>query len=196
MSPRPVAAMPQNLTACKSAFAPAFTSEVCRKAARGGADALAACGRQRSPLRGDRTRGAIAREPPAPDFRLTARASPILAGRVRGARGPGVFRGIVASPSVISSVTSKPLVRSRTPPGHAGIGRGAGAPPADRPRKTPPLLSARRHRRAARHYASFNCPIPCRSLPSPLTSFSAPHNFHGNPHGFRQRFLRDKPRRL
>lgn len=27
--------MPQNVIACKSAFAPAYTSEVCRKAARG-----------------------------------------------------------------------------------------------------------------------------------------------------------------
>ena len=52
-----------------------------------GADALVACGRRKiASVRGPHSRS-FAREPPAPDFRLTARTSPILAGRVRGARG-------------------------------------------------------------------------------------------------------------
>jgi hypothetical protein len=83
---------------------------------------------------------ALARlRPRAPRTRLPPDGSYLadLGRACAGGSRPPESPEITACVTGDSSVTSQPLVRSRTPPGHAGHGRGAGAPPADRPE---PLL--------------------------------------------------------
>jgi len=127
----------------------------------GGADRIVACGRRKiASARGPHSRS-FAREPPAPDFRLTARTSPILAGRVRGARGPqsplwhdsdsfyDFLRQFQAARAVPHTARPSPgLAAERVR--HRPIGRKNNSTP----------LSARRHRRAARHCGSLNDQIP------------------------------------
>lgn len=95
----------------------AFTSEVSREAARGRSRRFGGL-RETEVLLCEGTALAELR-PRAPRTRLRPTTStwPIMGGVRRGLAGSSILRQIVASPSTISSVTSQPLVQSRTPPG-------------------------------------------------------------------------------
>jgi hypothetical protein len=125
----------QNSLARKPTLAPALHPEVCREGGRGRSRRTGRLRQTKGRLCEGTTLARLRPRAPRTRLRLTARTSPILAGRVRGARGLGSPPTNRCESHWDSLVTSEPLVWSRTSPGHAGNGRGAGAPPAEWPEK-------------------------------------------------------------
>lgn len=126
---------PQTLPARKPTPAPALDPEVCREGGRGRSRRTGRLRQTKGRLCEGTTLARLRPRAPRTRLRLTARTSPILAGRVRGARGLGSPPTNCCESHWGFLVTSEPLVWSRTSPGHAGDGRRAGASPADRPEK-------------------------------------------------------------
>ncbi len=78
---------PQNSPACKPPPAPAFHPEVCREGGRGRSRRTGRLRQTKGRLCEGTTLARLRPRAPRTRLRLTARTSPILAGRVRGARG-------------------------------------------------------------------------------------------------------------